>query len=314
MFKEVLKIVPQLDNRDLQKMESSLTRRFTRIAKKFGKGLGKALLGGGIAGIALGLIDKILNPLKEVQEAIDRVLKQGDDLVTYAKQFNTTAGKLAKLQAFGQATGLDQSFLIQLLTRFQTRVAEARQDPNLPSAVREYANRTDTADAFFEFIQSLQKLDKGSQTLVQKQIFGEEAAFRTADFLQADFEKLNKFFSKISADDLTTAAQKTGSLSDLQDALAAQRNLKDFIDKSRVINEKVVREQDQRERINLQRETERIKAYDTLSTISETSTRIMALIEKGLIAVTNMVQKLEVIQDFVKKAKSSRIFRGIFGD
>lgn len=314
MFKEVLKIVPQLDNRDLQKMESSLTRRFTRIAKKFGKGLGKALLGGGIAGIALGLIDKILNPLKEVQEAIDRVLKQGDDLVTYAKQFNTTAGKLAKLQAFGQATGLDQSFLIQLLTRFQTRVAEARQDPNLPSAVREYANRTDTADAFFEFIQSLQKLDKGSQTLVQKQIFGEEAAFRTADFLQADFEKLNKFFSKISADDLTTAAQKTGSLSDLQDALAAQRKLKDFIDKSRVINEKVVREQDQRERINLQRETERIKAYDTLSTISETSTRIMALIEKGLIAVTNMVQKLEVIQDFVKKAKSSRIFRGIFGD
>lgn len=313
MFKEVLKIIPQLDNKDLSKMERSLGKRFKKIAKTFGKGLKASLLGGGIAGLAVGLIDKILNPLKEVQESIDRTLKQGDDLVTYAKQFNTEAGKLAKLQAFGQATGLDPSFMYQLLTRFQTRVAEARQDPNAPSAVRNFANREDTADAFFEFIQSLQKLDKGSQTLVQKQVFGEEAAFRTADFLQADFTKLSKQFEKISSSQLTNSIAKIGSLSDLQDALSAQRNLEDLINKSRVINESVIKSQDERERVNLTRENERIKSYQSLSTISETSTRILSVIEKGALTLTDMATKLGNLQEFAKKITPSRLLRGIFG-
>src|SRR5687767_8200002 len=107
MFSEILKIIPQLDSGDLAKLESSLSGRFTRIAKKFGKGLGSILTGGGIAGLALGLIDKLLNPLKDVQEAIDRSLKDSDDLVTNAKQFDTTAGKLAKLVALGKSTGLE---------------------------------------------------------------------------------------------------------------------------------------------------------------------------------------------------------------
>jgi methyl-accepting chemotaxis protein len=119
MFKEILKIIPQVENRDLKKMERSLGRRFTRIARKFGKVLTTVLTKGSLVGLGLALINRIVNPLQAVQESIDRILKQGDDLVTFAQTFNTTAGKLAKLTAFGEATGLDRDFLFQLLSKFQ---------------------------------------------------------------------------------------------------------------------------------------------------------------------------------------------------
>lgn len=313
MFKEILKIIPQVDNKDLSKMERSLGRRFKKIAKKFGSGLKTALLGGGIAGLAVGLINKILNPLKEVQESIDRILTQGDDLKTYAKQFNTTPGELAKLQAFGESTGVSREFLFQLISRFQTRVAESKQDPNLKSSVREFVGRDDTAQAFFDFVQNLKKLDPGDQAIVQKQIFGEEAAVRTADFLQADFNALNKQFSQITADEINKAVNRTAGLSDLKDSLKAQRNLEDLISKSRLINEKVIRSEDERERINLQRESERIKAYNSISTISETSARILTLVEKAVLSLTEMITKLSNLENFTKQIKPSRIFRGLFG-
>lgn len=313
MFKEILKIIPKLDNSDLNKMERSLGQRFTRIAKKFGKGLIGVLTGGGIAGLALGLIEKLLNPLKEVQESIDRIFQRGDDLVTFANQFNTTAGKLAKLEAFAQSTGLDREGLFQMLSKFQVAIAEAQADPSKQTSVRQFAGRTDTADAFFEFIQGLQKLGKNEQALVQSEVFGERAILKSADFLQSNFNELNKFFSKIKTDDLTRAAEKAGGLSDLKDALEAQRGLQDLISKSRIVNEGVVRAQDERERVNLQRENERIRSYQSLSTISEASTKIVGLIEKGLLMITDMVTKLTGLTETVKKFSGSRLLRGIFG-
>ena len=82
MYTEILKVKPQLDTKDLNKMEKTLQSRFSRLAKGFGKSITNVIKGGGVAGIAIALIDKLLNPLKEVQEAIDRSLSKGDDLAT----------------------------------------------------------------------------------------------------------------------------------------------------------------------------------------------------------------------------------------
>lgn len=313
MFKEILKIIPRLDNGDLNKMDRTLSQRFGKIAKKFGSGLLAAIKGGGIAGLALTLVDKILNPLQDVQESIDRIFKRGDDLVTYAKQFNTTSGKLAKLQAFAQSAGLDNEALFFALSKFQTAVAEATVDPNKPTSVRQFAGRTDTADAFFEFIQGLQKLDQGSQSLVQKEVFGERQVLKMADFLQSDFQALNKFFAKFDSDKLTQAADKAGGLSDLADTLAAQRGLQDLINKSKIVNEGVVRAQDQRARAELSREDERIKSYQSLSTISEASTKIVSLVEGGLLKLTDLVTKVTGLTELVKKLAPSRLFKNFFG-
>jgi hypothetical protein len=53
MFKEILKIIPQVENRDLKKMERSLGRRFTRIARKFGKVLTTVLTKGSLVALDL---------------------------------------------------------------------------------------------------------------------------------------------------------------------------------------------------------------------------------------------------------------------
>ena len=168
-LKKFFRIVPKLSPGDLSSMGGALTTRFGKIAKKFGKGLLEVITGGGVAGLALGIIDKLLNPLKETQDAIDRMLVQGNDIVTNAKQFGTTAGKLARLQALGKSVGLDPESLERparevsgrrllrlckiLLNRFQFAsllrpLAPAGVDDNgkpIPAIPR------DTAESFFEF-------------------------------------------------------------------------------------------------------------------------------------------------------------------
>lgn len=320
MFSEILKIIPRIDEKDLKRMEQQLQSRFTKIAKGFGKGLTNVLKGGGIAGVALALIDKLLNPLKEVQEAIDRSLAKGDDLATYAAQFNTTSGRLAKVQAMGEATGLDAEGLRMLLVKFQTSLAEAAADPNKDTSVRAFAGREDTLEAFFEFIQSLQKLGKGDQLRVQSEVFGERQILKASEFLNADFGELTGYFKRFNADKLTGAANRLAGNADLQDRLTAIRNLDDLQAKSQVINSGMIRSRDQSERLNLQKENARIKSYQDLAAISDSVTKIMGLVESGLALLGSLIQKLTPFVDKVSgaidrfmKSPMVRGVKGLFG-
>lgn len=315
MFSEVLKIIPQIDSKDLAKMEKDLQSRFTKIAKGFGKGLSNVLKSGGIAGVALALIDKLLNPLKEVQEAIDRSLSKGDDLATFAAQFNTTSGRLAKVQAMGEASGLDAEGLRMLLVKFQGAQSEARADRNKDTSVRNFADREDTLEAFFEFIQSLQKLNKGDQLRVQTEVFGERQILKASEFLNADFSSLGKTFARFDANKLTVAADKLAGLSDMNDQLAAVRGLDDLQAKAGVINSGMIRAKDQSERLNLQKENARIQSYKDLQAISDSVTKIMGIVEQGLALLGSLIQKLlpfiDQAGEFMKKFMKSPMVRGV---
>lgn len=310
MFKEILQIIPKLSPSDLNNMERSLGRRFTGIAKKFGKGLVSTLMGGGIAGIALGLVDKLLNPLKETQEAIDRVLKQGDDIVTNAKQFGTTAGKLFRLQQLAKSTGLDEGSLFMLIEKFQGAVAQAVLDPEKATSVRNYVGQKDTAEAFFQFIQALQKMDKTQQVLVQQEVFGEKQILKMADFLQTDFTAQAKLLGGPSSEKLTPAIEKVGNLNDLKDALEARRNLNDMMAKAGAINENMIRAQDRAAKLELEKENQRIKSYENLAAISEASARITNLVDQGVGMLGGLVTKVTNLTENVKKLSESRVIKG----
>lgn len=303
MFSEVLKIIPNISSSDLTKMERQLGSRFNRIAKKFGSGLTSVLKGGGIAGIALGLIDKLLNPLKETQEAIDRVLKQGDDVVTNAKQFNTTAAKLFKLQQLGKSTGLSPDELTLLLTKFQTAIAEAKQDPNKQTSVRKFVGIADTAEAFFEFIQSLQGLDKNKQVLVQQEVFGEKQIGKMSEFINANFFEQMKAtgLDRVNNKKLGGSLENLSTLNDLQDALAAKRETEEVIRRGRILGKGAVFAKDARERLESQREDERMKSVKALSNISEATATIQNVLERGLIKIGELGDKLGGITDGIKK-------------
>lgn len=321
MFSEILKIIPKLDNKDLEAMQKQLQGRFTKIAKSFGKGIKNLFTSGGLLGAAIALVDKILNPLKEVQEAIDRSLKTSDDIATNARQFETTTGKLFKLIQIGKATGLEQEGLFTLLTKFQGAVAQARNNPNdeSVSAVRNFVDQKDTTEGFFNFIQSLQKMTKDQQVLVQTQIFGEKQILKMADFLQSDFPKLFKEtrLDQVSSDTFGKSIDKQANLNDLADVLTVRRENTDVIAKGKTITEGMIMARDNSERIALQKENERIKSYNDLATINDTSMKIMGLVETGVAQLGKLISTLtpfmNTMVDAVGKFLKSPMVRGVKG-
>lgn len=319
MVSEILKIIPKLDGSALAKMERDLGSRLGRVAKKFGSQIGNLFKGGGIAGAALALIDKILNPLKEVQEAMDRTLSMSDDLATNAGQFNTTTGKLFKLTQLGKATGLGQDNLFQLMTKFQTAVAQAKANPNddSVSSVRNFMDTEDTAEGFFQFIQSLQKMDKSTQVRVQEQIFGEKQILKMADFLQSDFPKLFQKIGldKVTTEKLTTSIEKLANLNDLADTLTAQRETTDIIKKSGIITESMILAKNNAEKQALERENARIKGYENLQAITQTVDKIMVLIEEGINQLGSLIKwitpTINRLVEAVEKFSKGPVARGI---
>lgn len=317
MFSFIMKIFPRIDQKELNKMEKQLQSRFTRVAKRFGKSLSTMMKSGGLWGAAFALINKILNPLKDVQESIDATLKSSADIVTNAKHFGTEAGKLFKLQQLAQSKSVDESSLYDILQKFQTAIAKAENDPSEPSAVRQFVGQKDIAEGFFEFIQSLNKMDKNQQILVQQSVFGEKQILKMASFLGTDFADQIK---KIGARDgkvYTPALEKLDHLADLTDVLTARRSLQDRIDKASVMNEGLVRAKDKMDRAALARENQRIKSYEDLAAIQETSEKIMGLMEQGLALIGKLVNTItptiNKIAESLSKLSNSKMMRGLFG-
>jgi len=321
LLTDILKIIPKMDSSDLKKLEDQLQSRFTKISKKFGKGLMDVLKGGGIAGLALGLIDKLLNPLQQVQESIDRMLKTSDDLATQANQFNTSSGKLFKLVQIGKSAGLDQEGLFTLITKFQTAVAQAKADPNdqSVSAVRNFTNEKDTALNFFNFIQSLQKLDRNQQILVQQQVFGEKQIGKMSEFLNLDFAKQFRAtgLDKQSSETFTKSIDKMAKLSDLADILKVKNENKDIIDKSRVINESMIKQRAKSDALALEKENLQIKSYNDLAAISDTVSKIMLIVEQGVGLIGKLINMvtpfINQATDFMQKFLKSPLMRGVSG-
>lgn len=321
MFSEVLKIKPQLDNSDLNKMETTLNARFKRVAKRFGGGIMNVIKGGGVVGGLMVLIDKILNPLKEVQEAMDRMLNTADDIATNAKQFDTSTGKLAKLVQLAKASGLDQDGLFTLLNKFQNAVAVAKADPASKDrqALGQFLDEKDIADSFFSFIQALKQMDKSQQLLVQQQIFGEKQVLKMSEFLNQDFAGLMKTtgLSKVSSKGLGGGIEKMASLNDLAAALKVRTETQDWMNKSKIINEGMVYARNESERIALERENQRIASYQNLAAISQTTDNIMKLVEQGVGylggLITFIKPKIDQLIGLIQKVTESKFFRSLMG-
>ena len=324
MLSEILKVIPRLSQSDLNAMQKQLQGRFTKVAKGFGKGLMNVIKGGGVLGVITTVLDKILNPLKDVQESIDRVLQSSADVSTQATQFNTSTGKLFKLLQLAKAKGLDQDGLFQLMTKFQTAVANARVNPNdeSTSAVRNFVGEEDTAEGFFGFIRSLQNMDKNTQLLVQQQVFGEKQILKMADFLQADFEKLASAIGidKVSAERYGNSIEKLNNLDNLAKNLQIRRETGDVLTKSRIINEGMIRTREASEQMALDKENKRIQSYQDLATLSQTSEKIMGLLETGLTmlgklinVLTPVVVKLGTTLEKFAASPMMRGVRGLFG-
>ena len=322
MFSEILKIIPRVDSGSLGRMERALNSRFGAVAKKFGRGLVNVLKGGGIAGAVIAIADRFLNPLKEVQEAIDKTLERGGDLNTFAEQFGTTSGALARLQAFGEAKGLNAEELRNLIGKFQSKVAEASADPSKTTAVSKFVGRKDMAEAFFEFIQSMQKLDPTRQNLVQQEVFGEKQILKASEFMKANFAQLALDIGGPGADQLTASITKTSKLDDIRKTMTARRNLLDIQTKADKVGPETLRKVLKREQDLLNQENQRIDNFENLAAVQMVADQFVLALEKAIHKMLpNMIRGIPgLLTDIaamslgMKSVSQSRAARGMTGD
>jgi hypothetical protein len=243
MWKEILKIIPVLSNAELQKMVTSLNTRFKSVATKFAGGLKNAIMGGGIFGLAGGVINKLLNPLQETQESFVNTLNRIGDVKDAAAQFDTTPGNLLKLQAVAGAKGLKPDDLNVMVQKFQVAVAEARakkEDMSLAPADRvtvldNFLGEKDTVKNFFDFIQSLKSAPKDQQILAQKDVFGEKLIGRQSAFLNSDFGDLFKKLGALPSEIYNQAVKSIDDVGDLKEEADARRALNDVLVKAGII-------------------------------------------------------------------------------
>lgn len=321
MFKEILKIIPRLESKDLNDMERTLNSRFGRVAKKFGSGFASILKGGAVLGAATFLIDKLMNPLKEVEDSIGRALNRGDDLVTYAKQFNTTEGNLARLQAFGEASGLEPEALRLLLGKFQSAVADAAKDPTKTTAVSAYIGEKDTAVAFFEFIQAMQKLPTDiEKNLVQQEVFGEKQILKASEFLNQNFKDLAMQLKGPGTETVTAAAKFLGSESDRRDLNRAGRNYNDLVSKAGILGTKQGQGTldliDYREKMALNQENIRLQDGANIAKIAVASDKLANLIENAYLKLAPVIanglpELINLLSTTAKTVEKSRAIRGM---
>jgi len=289
------------------------------VAKNFGKKLGGFMKGGAVAAAAGALVARLVNPLKETEEAIIRTLTRADDLSTNAGQFQTSTGNLAKLVGLGESTGLDPQALYTILGKFQSAVARAAVDPSKKTAVSNFTSNPDVAESFVGFLTELKKLTPQQQTAVQYEVFGDKQILKMSEFLNLNFaSKIKELgFDKLSTKKLGDSVDKLGGLSDRRDTKTARFNTMDLVAKGGLINNSMVDQMAMSEKRKLDLENERLLDFDNIKAIAETAKDIEEGIEKGFLAISGAVRtvtdKLSEVVEFLGKAKKSSIFRGIFG-
>lgn len=227
VLEEQVKVKPTLDSASTRTMFDKLNGRFADVAKKFGKGLKTALNFTPLLAIAGAVLAKILAPLEKAEQLLDRVLAEGADAKDLAEEVGTDEGTLKRFQYLGAAKGVDTATMNQLLLRYQTAIAQERENARKeqealnrgekpetqPGILREFISEKDTVNSLFQFMQSLQHLEKDQRTLIQTQIFGERARGRlNALFNERDYGRI--LTRAPSGQELGKAVNKAADLDD----------------------------------------------------------------------------------------------------
>ncbi len=279
------------------------------MAKRFGSGLKNAILGGG----ALGLIEKLLNPLKEASEHLDSVFERAKDLTDQAKQFGTSTGTLLKLQTIGKASGISPEEMSGLLVKFQGALVQARANPGEPSAVSQFVNEKDTADAFFKFLQGLKKAGGTNADLATSEVFGERKVLSLSKLLGGDLEGKLAATKGLNTNSATASIANAVSKGDFEAQQKAIIDANGFITQAGNVTQAVSDARVRAEQEKVNRETYQLKHINSLQAIDEKVNQMQDLVTKLLALIGDKVVPLiEKISTYIGAVSRNPLFRGVF--
>jgi hypothetical protein len=315
MFTEILRVKPVLDQQNAKQMENDLSKRFGRVANKFGKGL-KNIVKGNILFMSLGLLSSLLNPLEKLQERIKGLLGQGSDLRDIADQFDTTPGQIKRLQDVAQNIGLNPDQLKDMMTRFAESLDRARQEtkkgePLSESSrlVKDWMGEKDTAEAFFSFVQSLKAAKgTGARETAEREIFGGIQKGASRRFIDADFAEEFKKLGTPSVARTNRAVEKTAQLAEQDRRMTTQRETTSFVKEAENMTAKMITDMNRAAEREREREQAQMKAMDDLAKAKEGIDNLVAGFQTLSVQVTKGVGYLG---DLIGVIKNSRFVKGI---
>lgn len=320
MFTEVLRLKPILDPASTATMERNLNSRFSRVAKRFGTGI-KSLMRGAIFGVSLALLNKLLNPLNDLEEKVKRIIGQGDDIRDLADKFNTSPGNLKRLQDVAASLGLEPEKLNEMLDHFAKAIDDATKPLKIGEerssqaiAVQNFAGEKDLAEGFFSFIQQLKGLDAKQRQLVEKEVFGDELFGAKRRFVEADFAKQFAAIGNPSTQRLTQDINRLADLALLQKTIQTRNETRDMSLAANQMNAQMIRDMEESARKRSERDTKQLQSFSDL----EKAAQGIEVIKQGLVDLSAVVTKgagyLGDLLGKFQKLESSKLLRGIWAN
>jgi hypothetical protein len=320
MLKEVLLIVPKLSNEALAKMERGLNSRFANVSKKFAKGIGSALMGGGKIGVLIGFLGKLVNPLESVNNAIDKLLGDAGKFKNLGETFGVSAGDIFKLVKMAEASGVSEDDVLANLSKFQTKIAEARADPKKDTSVRNFTGIDNVVDGFLEFITQMRKMGVGDQAIVQKDVFGQKQVLKMAQFFGKDFQELtNQLGLKNTAalTDQILGADKIGDYADIQKTIQSIKEFRQTAGQltsrdsatGNIVGRDVISAQVEQSKRNQELLTSQIKSYQDIAASKEGIDAVNNTLEKIFLGIGSGAKVLKESLDINKKGQGIKSVR-----
>lgn len=168
MWSEILRVKPVLDEGTAKQMEVSLSSRFGRVASRFSSGL-KAAVKGTVFGISLGLLNRLLNPLEDLDNKIKGLLSSGTDFNDLADRFGTDSGNLKQLEDVAKSFKATPEQFREVLLKFSDAIEKAKEEVKNPlqersvstQIVGRFLDEKDQVEGLKKFFQFLQTTAKG---------------------------------------------------------------------------------------------------------------------------------------------------------
>ena len=317
MFQEVLRIKPVLEPGATAKMETTLSQRFKKVTKTFSSGL-KAVVTGTALGIGLNILAKILNPITELEDRLNTLLGKGKNILDLSGRFNTSTGKIARLQTVGERLGVSPEDLQKLMEKYAEAIETGREEIKKPLKdqsdatkilSKDFLQEQDLAESFFKFIQSLKFVtDQDQRKKIEKEVLGESLFGFKRRFTDANFSQEFK-----TLPNLNEFGKATANVAITDEELRIRRvnrEAQSFIKNSNSLGPGTVSAINALEQKRANKEDKDFSSLASKAVAARGIEESMALIQKPLEQLQEGISKLVVFTEGLSK---SRWFRNIVG-
>lgn len=268
----LIKCRVEIDRTTANKMEKDLNGRFSNIAKRFGSAMKtsiKAMGWGTLIAIGGAIVANMMNPLKEVNERLKTTLAMAQDAVDRSQQFGSSIANYSMVRALASSKGLDEESLVMMLMRWQEKINESKEGKN--PILNRYKNDTDIVYSMMKGIANIQTMDKATQAKMLNEIFGIRFVGRMNAFVQqSDLGKRLDYITKgFTPSQIESKTKKAERIEDTASLLQARREFSDMIKRYEIVNQDMVKRQDEIEKIRLEKERRDLATYEQRALVQE---------------------------------------------